>query len=481
MKHLLNRLERLERRLGAEKRDRGIIPDTWPEFARSCTIRSGSKLIPFKAYDYQVEFIRQIEAHPLTVLLKARQLGATETLANYALWRAAKNPAFIAVFISKSQQDSSLIAKRLRAVIDAHESLELTTDNLTHLELKGGGQLLFKHSGINAVRGISSLDMLVLDECAFVNDAELIYSAAIPATAMASDPKIIILSTPNTQADFFYEQFSSNNGDRQVTEICEQIRAGQLPPCYYWTDAAGNCKFIVSWRAHPIYGSQENYLETIQQKTGLPMRDVYREFDLSFTSSSSAVFSPILIRNCAVLEGYEKPQQGDRLFIGIDPNFGGNDYFCASVLKQTGDSYSLIHLYRKRGETSDYHLFNLLALLDEYKPQRVAVEVNSGGIIIAEQIQREKTSLVIERFRTTHENKYSIVSRLLVAMEQDKLKLPNKPEVINDFLAFRKTDNNKLEAAQGKHDDVVMATAIALSVTDFSRKPSWQFNVQIAD
>lgn len=478
MKHLNPRFDRIAKHLAPSRGDRAPIADNWVEFAATCQIRSGSKLISFVPYSYQQEFINLVERHPLTVCVKGRQLGLTETISNYALFQAARNPAFCSVFISKGQQDSSLIARRLRATVEAHDSLELATDNLTHLQLVNGGQLLFRSSAINAVRGINSLDLLVLDEASFIANADLIYGAAVPAMAMAADPKIVVLSTPDQQSGFFFDLLSANN-DRDILSICEEVRSGKLPPCYHWEDTAGNAKIAIHWKAHPIYSQQDDYLKRVQEKTGLPAKDILREFDLSFVSSSGAVFNPLLIRESAVLEDYQEAEQGDRLFIGIDPNFSGSDYFAAVVLKETNGEYHLIRAYRRRGGTSEYHVFNILKLLDEFNPYRIAVEVNGGGIVIAEQLAKARTDLNIEHFRTSRETKQSAVSRLLLAMEQKRFKMPNKREITDDFVSFRREENGKMEAASGKHDDVVMASAIALSLTDFGNKPTANFEAQI--
>ena len=102
--------------LEAEKKQ---LPDTWLKFANLCQIRSGSQVINFNPYQYQLKLIELIKVHHSTVIAKTRQLGITETVANYFLFKACKNPGYLGVIFSKTQSDTSNIAKRIRRQIDS--------------------------------------------------------------------------------------------------------------------------------------------------------------------------------------------------------------------------------------------------------------------------------------------------------------------------------------------------------------------------
>ena len=109
----------------------------WPEFARKTLIRSGRNMVPFDPYDFQIELVKQIESHYGTVAVKSRQMGFTELVASYFLWSAYKAPAYLAVIFSKTQQDITNIARRVRVMAASHPDVFLETENLQDLTSSG--------------------------------------------------------------------------------------------------------------------------------------------------------------------------------------------------------------------------------------------------------------------------------------------------------------------------------------------------------
>ena len=77
------------------------VPDSWHEFAPLCKIRSGTRYIAFHPYYYQSELIDLIEARRNTIIVKTRQLGLSEVICNYFIWKALRNPAYPELFTSR--------------------------------------------------------------------------------------------------------------------------------------------------------------------------------------------------------------------------------------------------------------------------------------------------------------------------------------------------------------------------------------------
>lgn len=95
------------------------LPDNWPDFARLCDIRSGDGVIKFDPYPFQREVVASIEQSKTTICAKGRQLGLTESVSNYFLWKATTKPGYLAVIFSRTQSDTSNIAKRLRRMVES--------------------------------------------------------------------------------------------------------------------------------------------------------------------------------------------------------------------------------------------------------------------------------------------------------------------------------------------------------------------------
>ena len=444
------------------------IPDTWVEFARLCQIRSGDRLVYFDPYHYQIKLVELLQDHSC-IVTKSRQLGITETISNWMLWNAAINPAYLAVILSKSQADTSNIAKRLRRTIDGlSDYIELKTNSVLDIELKSGGRILFRNSSPNGVRGLESVSAILYDEASFVDGIDEIYTASVPSTTMVGDKaRLIILSTPNGKQGFYWDKLAGNNDDRNLEKVCEQVRDGSINPLQYWIDEAGWGKFIIHWKAHPIHGKNPNYLQDIQRKYQLSEAKVRQEYDLSFLDSDVSVFSAELVRSNA--DGYSETQadKQSNYYLGIDTSTLGNDYTVAVVLKQVDNCFYLVDMYRKRKMSSDYNIYHVGELINKFKPEKIAIEVTGGtGQIYLEQLSSEHQGFKFEAIKTTGDSKPAMVERLLLALEKSCFKYPESHPLIEELLNFRR-QGKKLEAVTGKHDDLVMACCFAIAISPF--------------
>lgn len=444
---------------GSKKR----LPDSWVEFANLCQIRSGARVINFDPYEYQKVLVNLIERHHSTVIAKTRQLGITETIANYFLFKASGNPGYLAVIFSKTQSDTSNIAKRIRRQIDSlYEYLDTETDSLTDIQIKGGGRILFRNSTPNGARGLESVSDILYDESAFVDEIEEIYKSSIPCTTVVGDDaRIIILSTPNGQSGWYWDKLSLNNGDRDVLQICQQVRDGLICPVQSWTDDHGWCKFILHWLAHPQLSlKKDTYLQSIKSRFELPEDTIQQEYNLSFVDAESLVFSSELVRQNA-LGQWQSFEDGAIYYFGIDTSLLGNDYTVCTILQEIEGKYHLVKMYRERKKTHEYNIYQIGELIDLYQPVRVAIEVNSSGQIYYEQLSNQHLNTDFEAVKTTGSSKPMMINKLTLALEKKLLVYPNDKKIIEEFLSFRQ-NGTKLEAIEGKHDDIIMSLAFAI-------------------
>ena len=435
----------------------------WESFARKCQIRSGRSLVPFIPYDWQREFLTQLDKHNGMVLCKTRQLGATEFIGNWLLWNAVNDPGFVAVVFSRTQSDSSDIARRVREMIVTLPHLAFETNNTKDLVVKGGGRIIFKASTPNAARGIPSVAVVVFDESAFVDGIELIYASAQPATAMLGDKaKTILMSTPNGQQGFYWEMLTEGVSPDEILSICRKIRDDEIDPIYHWSDN-GWCKFFVHWKSHPVYGSDPNYLESVRIRQKLTEAQLQREYNLNFEEAINTLYPAELV-NRAGRGMYQNPM-GRKYIMGIDPAFGGEDYFCLTVWDVTTMPYQLVKMYRENNKSKDYNIQSAADIINRYRPIVVGCEVNSGGRLILEDLISKLPWCRFEAVNTTESSKIMATDRLLLLLERDMIIYPSDSELKSELLAFGETITGvrrKREARYG-HDDAVMSTAIAFS------------------
>lgn len=439
----------------------------WEEFASRVAIRSGRKIIPFTPYEWQRELLEGLRTHPGCVVAKTRQVGATEFVASWLLWKAFGDPAYTAVVFSKNQEDSSDVAKRVRMMATAHPDCVLETENLKDLKLAGGGRILFKPSTPNAARGLPSVCDLFFDEAAFVDGISEIYGSALPATEMlGEEARVIVVSTPNGRNGFYWDRLNEDNGDRDVLETCRRVREGEIPPCQSWTDEGGWLKFVVHWRAHPVYSSRPDYLAGVKRRGRLTDSQLQQEYNLGFAEGAASVYPLELVERAA--RGIWQPLfPRARYVAAIDPNFGGGDYFTCLIFRIDIAPYSLVAEFRQNRAGKLINIDGAVRLLSPYRGglMGLTVEGNGGGNLYAADIASELPWLPTECVSTGEQNKILNTDRLLLLLERDLLIFPRDSALRREMPNFRETrsGSRRSRGAATGHDDSVMAAALAFS------------------
>jgi hypothetical protein len=446
------------------------IPKDWPDFARITKIRSGTKMIPFDPYDYQVRISNMIDRTRGVVIVKPRQHGLTEMVANKFLHKACLYPTYFAAVFSKGQDDTANIARRVR-MMAASAQIPLSSNNVKDIQVDGGGRIVFRTASPDSGRGLESVWDLLFDECAFVNVIDQIFAAATPSQSLPEQQgkaKTIFLSTPNTKGGLYYDTLMAGNGDRNPLVVCEQLRNGEIEPYQEWVDLNGWGKCFIHWRGHPIHGLTPNYLEQVKERQRITEAQLQREYNLSFDDSSGGVLfneDAIIACSCGQWEG---PKVDSVYLFGIDPNFGGGDFFRCQVWDVTDHPAKLVAEYGDSQKSTEYSISKVCELIDEYYPKLVAVESNSGGKIIFERLVRERQWIRFEQVNTSHGSKIVNTDRIAIAIEQREVIYPPDWDGIREMRHFTLRER----CANDGHDDAVMAWAAAWAWRSEVKGPS---------
>ncbi|NEQ19570.1 MAG: Terminase-like family protein [Microcoleus sp. SIO2G3] len=452
------------------------LPSNWEDFVALTTIRSGGEMKKFELYEYQKIMIALAEQYPNMVILKSRQMGITQAIVAKFLYDACINKAASSILFMRNGEDASAVSRRARQMLASiSEYAQADNDSVGYLKIKGGGDLYFKNSGKEGSRSLDSATGMLFDEAAFVENIQQIYAASSPSSALSGDKiQKFIVSTPSSKSGFYWDKLNENNGNIDIEELAESVAEGRLyksiPGVYWFLDNANCCKLILHWKAHPIYSKISNYLEYRLKQDGTDEETVAREYDLRFIDSAVGVFDSGLIRVNAIGE-YEISVDKDAIYYaGLDTATTGNDYCTMPVLKEKNGKYSLVHLYRKRQQTSEYHLYQIGEMLKFFKPRITGIEITGGvGQVYLEQLIKQFPELEFQAIRTTGDSKPVMISTMILALEKQALSYPANCPLIDEMLSFRR-DGKKLEAAPGKHDDIVMGVAFALMVSPFNQK-----------
>ena len=462
-KHL-TRLERLEKlqeqhdREAAEKRLTstavGFKPkfptaNKWDQFAPLTWIRTSGSVKPFQPFEIQKKLIDSICSHQYTIVLKSRQVGASETVCSYLLCRALTEPGFAAVVFSKTATDSGALGKRIRAQAASIEdsSIEFTTESNSELSFKGLGTIYFLPATPRAARGIPSVSVVVLDEAAFLDGADEIYTAAQPTMATLGDKsKLILLSTPNGMGNMFAN-------------------------LWHGEDDGWN-RFKIHYSDIPIYAADPDWAEKTKAKAKLTDRAWRQEYEMDYVASDAQVFPPELVEKACHGRCIESGLINRDYIMAIDPAGGGDDYWCSVVLDITTAPYQVVNMFRVRYKSSDYCIKQIIEQAENFSPSKVIVEKNGVGAVVSEILSKALAKYMVEPYNTNRPNKISNTDRITYFLEREELKVPREP-FYQEMLMFRQLETGDRQAGDGAHDDSVMALALALSVVATTPTTDW--------
>jgi hypothetical protein len=404
------------------------VPEAFDKFALLCRIRSGTSIIRFNLYDWQFELSRLLDIHKKAVIFKTRQLGATETLACKMLHKACRSPAYAAAVLSMGGEETGEIARRVREMPSRIPNFKFSSEAVTNLQVEGGGFIKFRPSTNNSVRSLPSIQTLLFDEAAFVPNQSEIYAGAVPSQEMVgADAETWVVSTMSQEGKlswFWNDMFGANNGNVDVEEKLRKAREG-IEPFSYWIDTSGWLKVIVHWKCHPIYGLIPDYLEKTRREKKLTEDKLQREYNLGIPESGGSLFQHDLIAKCAV-GSWQAPKAKRKYLAGLDPNFGGSDFFTLQVWDVTEKPYQLVKQYRSNsGATVAYHEAFARVILNQYRPVVTAVEINTGGKIVLENLIRVCPDLRFAGVLTSGNSKAVNTDRIAVALESLDVAYPS--------------------------------------------------------
>jgi len=164
-------------------------------------------IVPFELYEFQEETLEDFIEHDRNIVLKSRQMGISTLVSAYALWTMIFNPGKNVLILSTVQNTSKEIVSKIRLANNNLPSwLKVPTveDNRLSLKFKNESRVLAASSAADSARGFSAF-LLVMDECAFIDNAEEVWTSA--QQTMATGGRAILLSTPNGVGNFFHQMW----------------------------------------------------------------------------------------------------------------------------------------------------------------------------------------------------------------------------------------------------------------------------------
>ncbi len=273
-------------------------------------------------------------------------------------------------------------------------------------------------------------DGVAITEAAFINDN--IYYQVIRAMVLERRGRVRLETTPAGH-NYIYELFNLGLNDKSG---------------YYKSFHA------------TVYDNERLAREEIEQiRKEVPEIAWRQEYLAEFVDDDTFLFPWSLLQG--VYDDYSPegtPYKNHRYTIGVDLA-KYRDYTVIVVLDITRRPYRIAEHHRYQGAMYTDIASHVNELQQKYKA-RVYLDATGVGDPVAEQIRN------CEPFVFSQKTKAELIRNLSVVIQRKEILLPFEWTALRDelryFQAIPRGDNFKFEAPSGKHDDCVIALALAV-------------------
>lgn len=437
-----------------------------------------------KINEAQRRIFRSVNKNPHLMVLKARKLGSTTLIAAYFLWKALFNKNNRIAVVAHTDDAARAIFQIYQFMYaNLPTELKIPAEKNRHneLKLKTGSQIKVGSAASEGFRG-QTYQYIHASEYAFWPNLEKSI-AALFGTADAN-ATIILESTANglNQA---YEMWNQENGFEKMF-LGWKLDKRYVRDKAYFKDLTKLEREYIS--KHKLTNEQAHwFVHHLRTKCANNWLIFNQEFpvhaEMAFVTSGQRFFpDPWPVTSFVPgLKIHKEPQPYRIYTIGVDTASGspGGDYSAFMVLDVTDDKkIEMVASYYDREAPSDYKQV-VHELADKYTAMAV-IESNSYGLsIIEHMMERAYPRMFRDQhfdkaknqwtprygFNTNSKSRNLMLSRLYEYVTNGYLLVTDKV-----FMAEANTlvynSRGKVEAPSGKHDDMVIATALALMGLD---------------
>ena len=408
-------------------------------------------LVPFHLYPYQKEMFGRYNEFRFNIILACRQSGKSISVCAYLLWYALFYPeTTVAILANKASTAREMLSRITLMLENLPFFLQAGTKALNKgsLEFGNNSRIITAATTGSSIRGLS-INLLYLDEFAFVEKAAEFYTSTYPVISAGKDTKVIVTSTANGIGNMFYKIWEG-----AVQEVNEFT------------------SFRVDWWDVP--GRDEKWMQQTIANTSKLQFD--QEFGNTFFGTGDTLVSAEALMELRAKQPKRRIEQADGL-IYSDPKKDKEYIMCVDVGKGRGQDYStftLIDISVKPFEQVAVYRNNTISPLlfpsiiykyaKLYNNAYVIIESNDQGSLVANGLYQEleydnvhmesavKANAIGQAM--TRRVKRLGCSGLKDLIETNKLKIVDEQTIleISTFVA----KGNSYEASEGNNDDLIM-------------------------
>ena len=421
------------------------------------------------------------------IVLKARQVGITTYVAARFFLQTITRPGMLTVQVAHSLESAESIFSIVRrfweklpegprkgALIHSRANVRQLVFPLLDSEYR------VEVADANAGRGMTIHYLHCSEVSRWPRDAA--ETLASLRAAVAPEGEIVLESTPNGAAGVFYDEWQKAS----ETGYTQHFFPWWYEESYRTIGSKGTILPLTPEESNLMdqHGVDEGQIAW-RRKQWKMLRELagqeYAEDASScFLASGECIFDLEAIESAAAGAGravesqdnerlviFFPPQEGRQYIIGVDTAGGGSqgDYACAEVIERTLG----LQCAELRGHFPPLELARRVVELGQtYRRALLAVERNNHGYGVLAHLRDMDYANIFEKdgqlgWLTSAASRPAMIENM-VAVLMAEPKLFHSPRLLEECRTFVRHADGNAAAADGAHDDCVMAMAIALAV-----------------
>ena len=408
-------------------------------------------MVPFVLYPYQRRMFEQFQENRFSIVLACRQSGKSISACAYLLWYVLFTPEKTVAILANKGATAREMLNRITLML---ENIPFFLQpgskalNKGSLEFSNNSRILAAATSGSSIRGMS-VNLLYLDEFAFVERAAEFYTSTYPVISAGRDTKVIVTSTANGIGNQFHKIWEGS-----VQEINEFK------------------SFRVDWWDVP--NRDEKWKEQTISNTSQLQFD--QEFGNTFFGTGDTLVNADTLLNLrakpakrymegGLLKIYEEPQKDHDYVMTVDVSKGrGQDYSTFTLIDISVRPFAQVAVYRNNTISPLLFPNIIYKYAKPYNDAYVVVESNDQGTVVCNGLYHDleyenmhvessvkANAIGIEINRKTKRLGCSAIKDIL---ETNRLTI-NDDNTILEISTFE-AKGQSYEASDGNHDDLMM-------------------------
>ena len=406
-------------------------------------------LIPFNLYPYQEKMFDSFTDNRFNIVLACRQSGKSIAVVAYLLWYAIfKGEQVVGVLANKNAIAREMLARITLMLENLPFFLQpgCTILNKGSIGFSNNSRIIAAATSSSSIRGMS-LNLVYLDEFAFVENATEFYTSTYPVISSGKTSKIIITSTANGIGNMFHKLYE---GALQGTNEFKSIRVD-------WWDVPERDE---KWKQMTVENTSQLQFD--------------QEFGNSFHGTGNTLITADILLALRALEPteyqnnvkiWDQPREGHTYQMFVDVSRGrGQDYSTFTVIDVSENPFVQVCTYRDNMISPLLFPDMIYKYATHYNECYVVVESNDAGQVVCNGLyyDLEYENVFVESMikanaigvTMTAKTKRIGCSNIRDIMAQHKLVIKDE-ETIREMSTFV-AKGSSYQADHNAHDDLMM-------------------------